>query len=205
MTLILTGGGGPMQDALLADMFRARKRVFIDLLRWDVPVLAGEYELDQFDGPSTIYLLVATPDGEHLGSMRLLPTDGPTILGDIFPFLCDSAPPDSPSCWEISRFCLSRDLRAAERRVIRNWLVTAAVAFALDNDITSYVCVADASWLTQIPAFGWRCAPLGLPQHLACGLTGAIRIHVASDTPELMQAADTWLPSPPACANPLAA
>jgi len=198
MALILTGGGGAMQDAVLADMFRARKSVFIDLLGWDVPVLAGQYELDQFDGPSTVYLLIATPEGAHLGSMRLLPTDGPTILGDIFPSLCGGPVPASPDCWEISRFCLSRDLRAGERRVIRNRLVTAAVLFALQNDITSYVCVADAAWLTQINGFGWCCDPLGAPQSLACGLTGAMRMSVAPDTPGLMAAAGTWLPSPAA-------
>ncbi|MDB5580810.1 MAG: autoinducer synthase [Bradyrhizobium sp.] len=205
MTYILTGGGGPRQDALLTEMFRERKRVFIDLLRWDVPVLAGEFELDQFDGPSAIYLLMASPEGRHCGSMRLLPTDGPTILGDIFPFLCDRPVPASPHCWEISRFCLSRDLRAAERRVVRDQLVTAAVAFALQNDITSYACVADMSWLSQIQTFGWRCDALGLPQRLPCGLTGAMQIQVAPDTPELMQKAGTWRPSSTAFTDQLAA
>jgi N-acyl-L-homoserine lactone synthetase len=205
MTYILTGGGGVQQDTLLADMFRERKRVFVDLLRWDVPVLADQYELDQFDGPSTIYLIMASPDGRHQGSMRLLPTDGPTLLGDIFPFLCDRPLPASPDCWEISRFCLSRDLHAAERRIVRDQLVTAAVAFALQNDITSYACVADMGWLSQILAFGWRCDPLGLPQQLPCGLTGAMRIQVAPDTPELMQAAGTWRPSATAFTDQLAA
>lgn len=202
MTYILTGGGGATQDALLADMFRERKRVFVDLLRWDVPVLAGEYELDQFDGPTTIYLMMTSPEGRHCGSMRLLPTDGPTILGDIFPFLCDRPVPATPASWEISRFCLSRDLRAGERRVVRDQLVTAAVNFALQNEISAYVCVADMGWLGQILAFGWRCDPLGLPRPLPCGLTGALQIHIAPDTPELMQAAGTWRPSATAFEQP---
>lgn len=192
MTYILTGGGGLQEDRLLAEMFRERKRVFVDLLRWDLPVLAGEYELDQFDGPTTQYLLMASPEGRHFGSMRLLPTSGPTVLGSIFPFLCERPLPTSPHCWEISRFCLSRDLRAAERRIVRDQLVTASVAFALQNDITAYVCVADMAWFSQILAFGWHCDPLGLPQMLACGMTGAMRINVSPETPELMHAAGTW-------------
>ena len=36
-------------DRLLRTMFEARKRVFVDLLKWDVPVLEGAYEIDQFD------------------------------------------------------------------------------------------------------------------------------------------------------------
>ena len=205
MILKIAGGGAATRDALLADMFRARKSVFIDLLGWDVPVLAGQYELDQFDVPSTRYLLVATPEGEHLGSLRLLPTNGPTILGDIFPSLCAGPLPAAPDCWEISRFCLSRKLRAAERRLIRDRLVTAAVTFGLQNEITSYVCVADTAWLRQIHAFGWRCEPLGPSQSLACGFTGAMRIAVAPDTPGLMQAAGTWRPSTAADTDQLAA
>lgn len=195
MTWVMGGGGGPVRDALLAEMYRERKRVFVDLLGWDVPVLAGEYELDQYDGPSTRYLIMASPEGRHCGSMRLLPTDGPTILGEIFPFLCDGPVPATSACWEISRFCLSRDLRAAERRVVRDQLVTAAVAFALEHAINAYVCVADIAWLSQILAFGWHCDPLGLPRQLPCGTTGAMRIRIASDTPALMEAAGTWRPS----------
>lgn len=205
MTYILKSGGGVQEDALLAEMFRERKRVFVDLLRWDVPVLDGRFVVDQFDGPSTIYLLISGSDGSHLGSMRLLPMNGPTILGSIFPFLCEAPVPVSPDSWEISRFCLSRALRAAERRVVRDRLVTAAVSFALQNDITSYCCVADMGWLSQILAFGWHCEPLGLPQKLPCGLTGAMRIAVSIDTPELMHAASTWHPVPLMSATQLAA
>ncbi|HWU72384.1 MAG TPA: acyl-homoserine-lactone synthase, partial [Sphingomonas sp.] len=34
---------------VLRRMFEARKEVFVDLLGWDVPVLDGRYEIDQFD------------------------------------------------------------------------------------------------------------------------------------------------------------
>lgn len=39
----------------LRAMFQARKRVFIDLLGWHVPVLVGQYEVDQFDTPDAAY------------------------------------------------------------------------------------------------------------------------------------------------------
>ena len=38
-------------------MFEARKRVFVDLLKWDVPVLDDAYEIDQFDTPDASYLV----------------------------------------------------------------------------------------------------------------------------------------------------
>ena len=109
-------GGSLQEQTVLRSMYEARKRVFIDLLRWDIPVLAGRYEIDQFDGPSTIYLIAAERDGTHLGSMRLLPTSGPNLLGDIFPELCDQAPPASATIWEISRSCLATCVRPSAVR-----------------------------------------------------------------------------------------
>jgi len=67
-------------------MFRDRKRVFVDLLKWDVPVVDGEYEIDQFDTDRAVYLIAVDDAGDHLGSIRLLPTDGDHILGSIFPW-----------------------------------------------------------------------------------------------------------------------
>mgnify|MGYP001610745550 CR=1 FL=1 len=80
-------------DAVLHAMFVARKRVFVDLLKWDIPVLDGRFEIDQFDDAHATYLVLADRDGAHLGSARLLQTARPHILGDLFPGLCEGAPP----------------------------------------------------------------------------------------------------------------
>src|SRR3546814_5073717 len=61
-------------------MFAARKSVFVDLLKWDVPVLEGRYEIDQFDDEYARYLILADRGDGHLGSARLLPTMRPHIL-----------------------------------------------------------------------------------------------------------------------------
>jgi hypothetical protein len=34
----------PIPDGVLRAMFAARKSVFVDLLKWNVPVVAGSYE-----------------------------------------------------------------------------------------------------------------------------------------------------------------
>ncbi|WP_157217978.1 acyl-homoserine-lactone synthase [Flavisphingomonas formosensis] len=195
MPYLVEGASRSLEDIALANMFRERKRVFIDLLGWDIPSLAGTFEVDQFDGVHTTYLVLARHDGAHLGSMRLLPSEQPNVLGSLFPFLCDEEPPADPQIWEISRFCLSRDLRAHDRRMVRNQLITTAVRFALDNDIAAFFCVADTGWLSQIPFFGWHCELLGNPQQLPCGTTGAMRIDITPETPSLMAAAGTWMPS----------
>ena len=58
------------EHQLLRAMFEARKRVFIDLLKWDLPVLADRFEIDHFDDPHATYLIVGDQEGGHLASAR---------------------------------------------------------------------------------------------------------------------------------------
>jgi N-acyl-L-homoserine lactone synthetase len=190
-------------DAALRAMFAARKRVFIDLLKWDLPALEGQYEIDGYDNEHARYLILLDRSGTHLGSTRILPTTRPHILGDLFPALCDGPVPTGPSTYEITRFCLDRSLRAAERRTVRNKLITAIVGYALSEGIDRFTGVAEMSWLQQILGFGWDCWLLGRPLPLpgSCGTIGALDIRIADETPALLDAAGIWSPVPTINAN----
>lgn len=175
-------------DTVMRAMFEARKRVFVDLLGWDLPVLAGRYEIDQYDDPHARYLILADTGHNHLASTRLLPTTRPHILGDLFAGLCDAPPPTGPGTWEITRFCLDRNLRAAERRRCRDALVTALAHYALEHGITTFTGVAEQGWLGQILAFGWRAEPLGRPRTIDGMTLGVLRIEITPETPKLLAA-----------------
>ena len=195
MIVIGSQGREPAQEPLLQAMFEARKQVFVDLLKWDVPVLDGRYEIDQFDDEHAVYLIVADAVGKHLGSARLLPTSRPHILDSLFPSLCAGEPPRSADCFEITRFCLGRNQNARERLETRNRLVSALTQYALENGIFTYTGVAELAWLQQILAFGWRCRPLGLPQVIGGRTLGALRIDIDLDTPALLAANDIFRPT----------
>jgi len=186
----------PLHHPPLRDMFEARKRVFVDLLGWDVPVLEGRYEADQFDDEHAAYLIVACGDGRHAGSARLLPTLRPHILDTLFPDLCAAPPPRGAQVMEITRFCLDRSQGARERLETRNRLVSALVRYALENGIATYTGVAEMGWLQQILAFGWRCRPLGLPRTVDGKMLGALRIDVTPETPALLAANGIYRPAP---------
>jgi N-acyl-L-homoserine lactone synthetase len=173
-------------DAAMRAMFEARKRVFVDLLGWDLPVLAERFEVDQFDDQHARYLILADADQNHLASARLLPTTRPHILGDLFAELCDAPPPAGPTTWEITRFCLDRSLRAPERRRWRDALVTALAYYALEHGITTYTGVAEQGWLDQVLQFGWHAAPLGAPRTIDGMTLGALRIEITAETPALL-------------------
>jgi acyl-homoserine lactone synthase len=193
-------------DHRLKAMFEDRKSVFVDLLKWDVPVLDGRFELDEFDDGHATYVIIADEEGDHLGSARLLPTTRRHILGGLFANLCDGPPPMGPAIAEITRFCLSRRQNAAARRRARNQLVTALAWLALERGIRTYTGVAELAWLQQILAFGWDCRPLGVPARFECGVIGALAIEIRPDTPDLLAANGIWdLASEPAVRLPRAA
>lgn len=79
------------EDSAMRAMFRARKEVFIDLLKWDLPVLANEFEVDQFDNDAE-YLILLEDGVRHRASARLLRTDQPYRVSDW-------NPPGSPRSW----------------------------------------------------------------------------------------------------------
>lgn len=186
----------PARDPLLQAMFEARKKVFVDLLKWDVPVLEGRYEIDQFDDEHAVYLIVADGAGGHLGSARLLPTTRPHILDSLFASLCAGEPPRRGDCFEITRFCLGRGQDAKARLETRNMLVSALARYALENGISTYTGVAELSWLQQILAFGWRCRPLGVPRVIGGRMLGALRIDIGPETPALLASNAIFRPTP---------
>ncbi|MFT4053008.1 MAG: acyl-homoserine-lactone synthase [Novosphingobium sp.] len=194
MIRIFEGHEAPGMNPILDGMHRARKQVFVDLLGWDVPVVANAFEIDQFDDDHAIYVVVSDDDGHHDGSIRLLPSDRPHVLGSVFPFLCDDKVPTGPDVFELSRLCLSRSLRASRRLEVRNALATAVVQFALQRRIRFYSCVADSNWLSQIVLLGWTVRPLGIPQMIAGLPTGALLIEIDAGTPRKLEAAGTNVP-----------
>ena len=121
MIIVVEPQDAPAYRGLLAQMFRLRARVFQEKMRWDVNVSNG-MERDKYDDEGPVYLLHTDDRGEILkGSLRLLPTTGPTLLADVFSdTLPDAAFLSSPAIWECTRFCIDVDqlLKAGREEVL---------------------------------------------------------------------------------------
>jgi acyl homoserine lactone synthase len=88
-------------------MYRLRSEIFHHRLGWEVHVDNGR-EHDWFDLIGPHYVVAHDGASNALGCCRLLPTVGPNMLRDIFPFLLDGAkPPSSSAVWDVSRFAVS--------------------------------------------------------------------------------------------------
>jgi N-acyl-L-homoserine lactone synthetase len=174
-------------------MFRDRKRVFVDILKWDIPVF-GSYECDQFDNEDAEYFIITDPsNGRHQASMRVLRTDRPHILDSLFPMLCEGNVPSGPQYRELTRLCLSPVLRARERLQVRNRLFTSLVEYALMTGIEGYTGVAAMNWYQQLLLLGWRCTPLGFPQNVDGDVVAALLAHIEPNTVNLLKAAGTYI------------
>ncbi|WGW04531.1 acyl-homoserine-lactone synthase [Tropicibacter oceani] len=100
---------------LMADVFRLRKRVFADQLGWDVPV-HEDMEKDAYDDMGASYLVWCSDDKATLyGVVRLMPTEGPTLLHDVF-HATHGRNPDliDRTVWEGTRMCLDDALIARD-------------------------------------------------------------------------------------------
>jgi N-acyl-L-homoserine lactone synthetase len=135
-----------MRKTQLTEMFRLRARIFRDELGWEVEVHDGK-EFDKYDLEENVYLLSLNEQGAVDGSLRLMPTTGPTQLTDIFGELVPSDTAlRSPHIWEATRFCTCRKHSPLLRGIARSaWhLVIGAIELARQAGIDSFVMIYDA-------------------------------------------------------------
>jgi acyl-homoserine lactone synthase len=168
----------------LDEMYRDRKRVFVDWLKWKIPVINDTYEIDRFDNDEAVYLLETDGSGHHLASIRLLPTVQPHLLSEVFFSLCDGPVPSGANIWELTRFCVSPKVSKAEGHRLMNLMWTSVVEYAVSHSIVQYTCVTHIAFLAQILSAGWDTKPLGLPKIIDDGLVGAVLFRISPKTLE---------------------
>jgi acyl homoserine lactone synthase len=137
---------------LMDEMFRLRARIFHDRLKWDVHVVNGK-ERDKYDDQAPVYIIHTDEHQREVkGSLRLLPTTGPTLLADCFAdTLPDAAHLSSPTIWEGTRFCLSEAILDRESQdgllFVSTVMITALGELAVNAGIESVVGNFDAAML----------------------------------------------------------
>jgi acyl homoserine lactone synthase len=117
--IVVEGHNADAHAELLDKMFRLRARVFHDQLQWNVCVVDGK-ERDKYDDQHPTYIIYTDENCREVrGSLRLLPTTGPTLLTDCF---ADTVPATvdlrAPTIWECTRFCLDSGILARRRESV---------------------------------------------------------------------------------------
>ncbi|MEM6462080.1 MAG: acyl-homoserine-lactone synthase [Pseudomonadota bacterium] len=169
-----------------SEIFRLRKRVFHDMLKWDVTIDQDE-EYDAFDNANPIYVASVSPHtGRLRGALRLLPTSGPNMLADTFPQLMNGAQRIScPTVWESSRFCIDPDL--AQDRSSNQVTVAAAELMCgvgelgLESGIRRIITVTDVFLERMFRRMGCPGERIGRPQRIGSVIAVAVGWEVSHE------------------------
>jgi N-acyl-L-homoserine lactone synthetase len=151
----------------LVEMHRMRHRVFKLRMAWDVQTTA-DMEMDDFDALHPIYLTQVSENGLVQGSVRLLPTLGPTMLRDTFSVLLEGySAPSTPLVWESSRFAIdiAADAPKGDHGITRAAyeLFAGMVEFGLSRRLTDIVTVTDVRMERILRRAGWSLRRIGNP------------------------------------------
>lgn len=132
-------------------MFRDRALQFKNRLGWDVEVDANGQECDDYDTLNPLYVIWENEDGSHGGSMRFLPTTGPTMVNDHFSELSDGVHIESPLIWECTRFCLAPDATSG----VAAALMLGGSEVGVNFHLSHAVGVFDARMVRIYARLGW--------------------------------------------------
>jgi N-acyl-L-homoserine lactone synthetase len=200
-----------MPGELLDRLGRYRYRVFVERLQWELASRNG-MEFDQFDRPDTRHVLALRDDGELIGCARLLPTERPYLLAEVFPQLMAGAPvPRSPEVWEISRFAaVDLDLATGGNNrqfasPVTPWLLRKALSLAASAGVKQLVSVSPPGIERILRRLGFAARCAGDPVRVGDRLLMACMIDVPGlDQPGRLNAAIPALqrgPQPPPCCS----
>jgi acyl homoserine lactone synthase len=166
MILVIDQNNAHNYSNLLDEMFRLRARIFRDWLKWDVQVVDGR-ERDQYDDKGPVYIIYTDDEARVVkGSLRLLPTTGPTLLADLFWDTCpDAVHLSAPTIWECTRFCLDDKILDRGQRdevIFASAVLIAALGdVAISAGIETVIGNFDASMLRLYRRIGCEVEVLG--------------------------------------------
>ncbi|MBP1857054.1 acyl-homoserine-lactone synthase [Rhizobium herbae] len=193
MIRIFNSNTGKHHPRDLDEMFRLRKRVFHDLLKWDVSV-RDDWEIDNYDDANPLYVLsYSDQTGRLRGSLRLLPTLGPNMLDDTFPILLGDNPQvRSASVWESSRFCIdptiSQDRGSNQVTIAAAELMCGVGELGLSSGLSHIVTVTDVFLERMFRRMGCPGERIGEPQRIGSVYAVAVAWEVTTGLLETMKA-----------------
>lgn len=104
MAMMLQGFQKAEKPRLFEEMFRLRKEVLFDQKGWDVKIVDGQFEIDEFDRDDTVYLLSLDERGNLMAACRLLNTVYPHMMSGPFKPMFPDVGFQSPVIWEATRW-----------------------------------------------------------------------------------------------------
>jgi len=146
MISIVYGYERSERPTLFDEMFRQRKKVFIDEKKWDLKPVNGEFEIDEFDRDDAVYVCSLLPDGTLAGSARFLNTTTEHMASSVFQPMFPGLMIRSPTIWEVTRFAAPEDRRLQPNGVSRAAceLLLGMCLFGLEYGVSQLTAIYEA-------------------------------------------------------------
>ncbi|MEX0280006.1 MAG: acyl-homoserine-lactone synthase [Arenibacterium sp.] len=157
---------------LLVNYLKARKTIFVDRLKWDLPHTEG-MEFDQYDTPMCRWVIVHE-GSQVLAGVRLVPTtarcgvysymlrDGQLGMLNDFPtdvLFFDA--PVSEDVWEASRLFVVGGIEAQKRARVQMILMKNLMRSAADLMAARVIGIVPAAWSRWLRRLGLYATPVG--------------------------------------------
>lgn len=167
MITLIEPGNRERHHALLEGAYRLRHAVFVEEMGWENLRRADGREIDRFDTDDIVEMVVEV-DGAVVGYQRLLPTMQPYLLSDVYPHLCDEAPPRDPALYEWTRFAVAKEHRGEGRSLgpVALDLVTSFVEWGLASGVNAVVVEMSPVQLLRFVTCRFRTYPLGVAHQI---------------------------------------
>ena len=160
---VITHANRHLYTNALEDYYRIRHKIYVEERRWTQLARPDGREIDQFDTPTTIYLM-AFEGSRVVGSHRLVPTSGPNLMSDVFPQLALRGLVCSPAVYELSRVFVISDRRGEQAQPrVESIIMAGTMEFGLIEGLSQFTIVMETWWLPRFREMGWDPRPLGVP------------------------------------------
>ena len=144
---------------------KLRHEYFVDERGWREPSPDGR-EVDQFDTDDATYIL-GVEDGEVVGSARIIPTNLPNLVSDVFPQFCNVRPvPDRPDWADWTRSFIAKRKRSYGLRGTAGQMACAVMEYCLEEGIKYAGGIQLLYFLPRWNDIGWNAEPMGTPQKI---------------------------------------
>lgn len=161
---VISGSDIDTYAETMEQVWRFRHRHFVDRFGWEDVRRADGREIDQFDTLAAIHLPLMS-DGKVVAYSRLLPTDQPHLLSDVYPQIMGGRTwPRGTRIYEWTRcVAVEEDVQVKSVRA-SNLMMSGVVEFCLVAGVEALIAQTSPKLVHLLLFTGWHVEPLNGPQ-----------------------------------------
>lgn len=183
MLEIVHAGNRHEYAGCLERMYGIRHKLYVETRGWKALERPDKREIDQFDNDDAVYLLWLDEGRGLHGGMRLIPTDRPHLMSEVFAHTVEFEPiPRAPDIYEITRyFALDFEEAGIPMGRISSDVLCGTIEFLVAQRARYMTVVCDTFFVPMMLECGWDVQPLGLPTPYPEGICISLKVPINAD------------------------